>query len=307
MRTYPFTRRLSYAGIVAASERVAWTVDEVFANRRFDGSAPIVPSSWVGVDALPFLDDDDRLVLNHGRAFSYVHLLRNFEEFVPPHLGGVAEPAWHGERSRLRALFRFGEEEMKHQELFRRAERVLEESCGHPFGCYFDDASVRVTAVTRSFLGHSALARFMILLALEWGTQRHYVESMRDANATDALYGSLLKAHWVEEAQHTKADMLEIAALAGTMGDEEVTAAFDDLLAIAGLVDGVFAGQARAEVRALEAIRGRQLTEDESSELQRVLHRSLSGIMAGVGLAHPTFGLVARALSPQGAARVGIA
>ena len=307
MRSYPFTRGLSHAGIVAASERVAWTVDAVFADRRFDASAPIVPSSWVGVEGLTFLDAEDRLALNHGRAFSYVHLLRNLEEFVPPHLTGVAASAWHDERARLRALFRFGEEEMKHQELFRHAEQVLVESCARPFGRYFDDGSERITAVTREFLGHSELARFLVVLALEWGTQRHYVESVRDGGTADALYASLLKAHWVEEAQHTKVDMLEIAALAGVMSDEDVTAAFDDLLAIAALVETVFAGQARAEVEALAAMRRRRLAEDEAAELHRVLHRSLSAIMEGVGLGHPTFGGVARALSPQGAATLGIA
>src|SRR5690349_4159350 len=45
------TRRLSYPSIVAASEEVAWTVDEVFGDRRFDPSRPIVPASWVGIQA----------------------------------------------------------------------------------------------------------------------------------------------------------------------------------------------------------------------------------------------------------------
>ena len=307
MTRHTFTRGLSYSAIVATSERVAWNVDGVFQKRCFDASAPIVPWSWVATRSLSFLDDDDQLVLNHCRAFSYVHLLRNFEEFAPPHLAGTAAQGWHGDRARLRALFRFGEEEMKHQELFSRAESVLEESCSHAFRRYFDADKVRVTGLTQAILEHSPLARFLIVLALEWGTQRHYVDSVRGADATDTLYGSLLKAHWIEEAQHTRADLLEIAGLADAMTDDQLAASFDDLLAIGRLVEVVFAGQAQAELETLVEVRGRTFSDDEASALRRTLHDSLSAIMAGVGLAHPSFVAVARALSPAGAAKLGIA
>ena len=307
MTPYTFARGLAYSTVVAASERVAWTVDDVYGQRRFDASAAIVPSSWVGADGLPFLEAEDRLVLNHCRAFSYVHLLRNFEEFAPPHLAGAAADRWHDERARLRALFRFADEEMKHQQLFLRAERVVEESCGHAFGGYFDDGGLRVAEVTRAMLEHSPLARYLIVLALEWGTQRHYVESVRGAGAADALYADLLKAHWVEEAQHTKVDALEIAGLAETMTAAQRAAAFDDLVAIGAMVDGVFAAQARAEAETLLAVRGRALADEHSEALIRALHASLGAIMSGVGLSHPSFALVARELSPEGAAKLGIA
>src|SRR5262250_3596266 len=137
-RRYSFTRGLDYAEIVTTSERVAWTVDEIFRGRLFDPSGRIVPASWVPTDALGFLDDQEQMTLNHCRAFSYVHLLGNFEEFVPLHLSDAVQADWHGDRDHLRALLRFGEEEMKHQQLFLRAERALEESCGHPFGRHFD-------------------------------------------------------------------------------------------------------------------------------------------------------------------------
>jgi hypothetical protein len=41
------------------------------------------------------------------------------------------------------------------------------------------------------------------------GTQRHYVESIQDHSAErGALYVDVLKAHWVEEAQHARTDAL---------------------------------------------------------------------------------------------------
>jgi len=309
MKHYEFSRGMDYAAIVAASERVVWTVDEVFHDRHFDASRPMVPASWVGIGDLDFLSEDEQRVLNHCRAFSYAHLLGNFEEFAPPHLGSIVEQHWHDDRARLRALLRFGDEELKHQQLLRRAELVLEQSCGHPFVRYFDDDKMRVTALTAEILAHPPLPRFLMVLALEWGTQRHYVESIRDRTAEhgDPLYVDVLKAHWIEEAQHTKSDALEIARLARTMTQNELDAAFDHVLAIGGLVDAAFAGQAAAEIDTLRQVGGRTFSTTEETTLHETLQRSLAAIFAGVGLSHPRFASVVLALSAKGASKLGIA
>jgi hypothetical protein len=302
---HAFTRGLDYASVVATSERVAWTVDGVFRERRFDPSTTIVPSSWVGTASLGFLDEQAQRTLAHCRAFSYVHLLGNFEDFVPLHLTGVVGATPADGLAQRRALLRFAEEELKHQQLFRRAELVLEESCGHRFGRYFDEGGTRVGDLTSAMLDYSPLARFLIVLALEWGTQRHYVESVRERTegAGDPLYADVLEAHWLEEAQHTKCGTLEI----GRGRPEEAERAFADLAAIARHVDTVFAGQADAEVETLEHVTGRAFRDAERAVLRATLHRSLSTILAGVGLGHPRFTAVARALSPGGAATLGIA
>ena len=303
---YAFTRGIDYGAILTASERVAWTVEGTLRGRHFEPSRPIVPASWVDDEALAFLDDRDRVTLNHCRAFSYVHLLGGFEEFAPPHVAEAAGTDWHDDRTRLRALLRFGEEEMKHQQLFLRAEHVLEESCGHAFGRYFDDEA-KLVRLTAEILSHSPLARFLIVLALEWGTQRHYVESIRGTKApADALYVDILKAHWVEEAQHIKADVLEIARLARQASAEELAAAFDQVLAIGSLVDAAFVGQAEREIETLSRVTGHAFSAIETDQLRDTLSRSLRHIFAGVGLSHPAFASVARELSTAGAARLGI-
>ena len=306
-RSYSFARGLDYDAIVAASEKVAWTVDGVFRGRRFDDSRRIVPSSWVGTEGLAFLDDWDQVVLNQCRAFSYVHLLGNFEEFAPPHLGVLVQADWHADRAQLRGLLRFGEEELKHQQLFTRAETVLEESCGHPFGRHFDAGKIEVSALTAAMLEHSPLARSLLVLALEWGTQRHYVESVRDHDDDgDPLYADLLKAHWVEEAQHVKSGAVEIERMACAMTAAEIEDAFDDIASMGALVDGAFADQAEKEVVTLEQVTGRRLAGPDRSSLREALHQSLGWIFAGVGMSHPRFAEVAREVSPAGAAKLGI-
>jgi hypothetical protein len=307
--TYAFTHGLDYASIVAASEQVAWTVDAIFRNRRFDASKPLVPASWVRTQALEFLTDQEQLTLNHCRAFSYAHLNGNYEEFIPLHLTGIVQQDWHDDRAHLRALWRFGEEEMKHQQLFRRTETVLEASCGHPFGRYFDDHKVRVTEFTHAILAFPPLPRFLLLLAFEFGTRRHYVESIQEHTEAsgDPLYVDVLKAHWLEEAQHVKADMLEVAQLARTLSPAELNVAFEQVVAIGGFVDATFVGQVDQEMATLQRVTGRTLSAVETIALRDTLYDSLRTIIAGVALTDPSFAKVALELSTEGAAKLGIA
>jgi hypothetical protein len=146
--------------------------------------------------------------------------LGNYEEFIPVQMAEVAGRDWHDDRARLRGLLRFGEEEMKHQQLFRRTEEVLEASCGHTFGRYFDTDKVRLTSFVEAVLAYPLLPRFLLLAAFKLGTQRHYVESVRTPNgaASDPLYVDVLKHHWIEESQHVKLDILEAARLARSGG-----------------------------------------------------------------------------------------
>ena len=305
---YDFTRGLGYPSIVATSEKVAWTVDEIFRDRRFDATKRIIPDSWVRTQHLPFLNGQEQRTLSHIRAFSYVHMFGNFEEFIPLHLNAIAQRDWHDDRAHLRALLRFGEEEMKHQQLFRRAETVLEASCGHAFGRYFDQNKDRVIAFCKAVLAYPALPRFLLLLAFEWGSQRHYVDSVRDQSGepSDPLYVDILKYHWTEENQHTKTDVLEMEQLARAMSPDELSTAFDHVKGLTGLVDEAFAGQVEQELATLQTVTGRSLTEPEARALREALSQSLQAIFAEVGMTHPSFKQVALELSKEGAAKLGI-
>jgi hypothetical protein len=305
---YDFTRGLGYPSIVATSEKLAWTVDGIFRDRSFDATRRIIPDSWVRTHHLSFLDDREQRTLSHIRAFSYAHLFGNFEEFIPLHLASIAQQDWHDDRSHLRALLRFGEEEMKHQQLMRRAELGLEAACGHPFGRYFDDNKDRVIAFCKAVLAYPPLPRFLLLVALEWGSQRHYVESIREASAerSDPLYVDILKYHWTEENQHTKIDVLEIERLARAMTADQLRTAFDDIQGLAGVVGEVLAGQVEQEMATFQSVTGRVLAEPDAAALRETLFQSMQSIFAEVGLTHPNFKQVALELSKDGAAKLGI-
>lgn len=305
---YAFARGADYGETVAASERVSWTVDEIFGDRRFDASNAMIPGSWVGTEDLDWLGAEEQRTLNHIRAFSYPHLFGNYEEFIPISLNEIAQQSWHDDRMRLRALARFGEEEMKHQQLFLRAEAVMEASCGYTFGRYFDPEKKRVTAFTNAVLAYPLLPRFLLLTAFEWGSQRHYVESVRDrkGDQSDPLYVDMLRYHWIEENQHTKTDVLEIARMAASMSADELTEAFDQLQGIAALVDETLVGQVEQEVETFQAVTGRRRSEREATTLHDRLLGAMRVIWVDVGLTHPSFKRLALELSKNGAAEVGI-
>jgi hypothetical protein len=90
------------------------------------------------------------------------------------------------------------------------------------------------------------------------------------------------------------------------MSQEELDVAFDHVLALGGLVDAAFAGQAAAEIDTLRRVTGRTFSKAESTTLHDRLHQSLGGIFAGIGLSHPRFATVALALSANGASKLGI-
>ena len=67
-----------------------------------------------------------------------------------------------------------------------------------------------------AILDHSPARRLPATLQIEWMTQKHYLESVKDnaAEGLDPLFCSLLKHHWIEESQHAKLDTLVVDEIA---------------------------------------------------------------------------------------------
>lgn len=146
-------------------------------------------------------------------------------------------------------------------------------------------------------------------MALELGSQCHYVESIRDQTEErgDPLYVEILKAHWIEETQHTKANMLEIAQLAQPLSPEAISTAFDQVMGIGGLVNATIVGQVTKELDTLQQVTGRTFTDTEATALRETLYQSLNTILCGVSLTDPGFMKVPLELSKEGASKLGFA
>lgn len=81
---------------------------------------------------------------------------------------------------------------------------------------------------------------------------------MRDRAELDPHFSSLLKHHWLEEAQHAKLDTLMVEALADSCSPSELERAFEDYLAIGGLIDGGLTKQVELDLDALARATGRR-------------------------------------------------
>lgn len=136
-------------------------------------------------------------------------------------------------------------------------------------------------------------------------TQCHYLESIRDnAETLDPQFCSMLKHHWMEEAQHTKLDTLLVAQLVREISSQEIEAGIEDYLAIAKIFDEELMTQVQLDLESLSQGTGRTFTDPEKQEIQTIQRQSYRWAFLCAGMTHPNFVKIISELSQTGHARV---
>src|SRR5215467_1622832 len=229
----PTTHTYNYRDTLAASQKICWKIDDIIGgDKKLDFTRRFMPESLARVDELSFLTANERRTLNQIRGNAYLNIFGLVEEFILPFLLDHARPQLQGDDYRVRALLQFAGEEAKHIHLFKRFREEFERGFGH-------DCAVigPPEAIAQAVLAHDPLAVALTILHIEWMTQRHYLDSVKDDQSLDPQFKSLLKHHWMEEAQHAKLDTLMVEALAEGRSDREIEAAVEEYLEIGGLID----------------------------------------------------------------------
>jgi hypothetical protein len=144
----------------------------------------------------------------------------------------------------------------------------------------------------------------LVILHIEWMTQRHYVDSVRDDGSLDPLFTSLLKYHWMEEAQHAKLDTLMVETLAEGRDEAAISSALDEYLEIGMFLDEGLKAQAAMNLEALERATGRALSDEEKTALSEKQHQALRWTYLGSGMTHPKFVATLAAISPAARDRI---
>ena len=126
------THDYSYASCLDGSVHNAWTVEDCFQGRDFDFAKPFLPERIAGVSGISCLNGDEKRLLNQIRGNSYCHIFAFVEEYIVPMVLANATRDVYGDETRLWALVRFAEEEVKHQEMLRRACRAVREGLRDP-------------------------------------------------------------------------------------------------------------------------------------------------------------------------------
>jgi hypothetical protein len=275
----------SYQSVLAASERVNWRVDDLIGpGQRLDFGRPFMPESLARVEPLEMLSASGKRVLNQIRGFEYLCLFGLVEEFILPFVLDHARPLVHDEIDRTRAFLGFAAEEAKHIDLFRRFREEFERGFGTP--CRLIGPAEEIA---RAVLAKDPLAVGLVILQIEWMTQRHWIEAVRDEQALDSQFKSLLRHHWQEEAQHAKLDTLMVAALARGRSDASIHAAVGDYLEIGAMLDAGLAQQTAFNLECFQRETGCPLTADEVEAVTQVQHQAQRWTYLGSGMTHPNF------------------
>ena len=279
------TASYTYASALAASEKIRWRVEDVIGgDKRLDFEKPFLPEALARTSGLEFLSPTERRTLNQIRGHEYLSIFGLVEEFILPFVVDHARPQLGGDDFRARALLEFAGEEAKHIQLFRRFREEFQKGFGH--AC---EVLGPGPAVAREVLAHDPLSVALVILHIEWMTQRHYLESARDDQGLDPQFASLLRHHWMEEAQHAHLDGLMVEALAAGRSPAEIESAIDGYLDIGGFLDRGLAAQGEMNLRSLERAIGRELSSGERERLLTVQRQALRWTYLGSGMTHPQF------------------
>ena len=290
----------NFKDVLETSVRAAWQIEDVLPEgAKLDFSRDLLPQNLARTADAPGLSDEQRQVLNHIRGHEYLSLFGLVEEFILPFVLDHARPQLDGDDERVRALLNFASEEAKHIHLFKLFHQLFVES-------FATECSVigPPDAIAAKVLSHDPLAVALLILHIEWMTQRHYVDSIRDNGDLDPLFKSLLKHHWMEEAQHAKLDTLMVAALVEGRDEAGIQKAIDEYLELGMFLDNGFKAQAELNVDALEKATGIWLPADTRQSLIEQQHQALRWTYIGSGMTHPKFVATLAAMSPAARDRI---
>jgi hypothetical protein len=296
------THDYSYEACLRASVAGAWTVEDCFRGRDLDFDKPFLPDRIAGVNGIGCLTDDEQRWLNQIRGNSYCHIFAFVEEYIVPLVIDRARTDVYGDETRLWSLLRFAEEEVKHQEMLRRAREQFE-------------AGFRVTCglvpgreeVAQAVLDTSPLTALLLTSMIEWFTQLHYTEHVQDRAELDELFRDILRFHWIDESRHARMDSLLIDELAGALTTEEREQAIDQLLELGAAVDGLLGQQIELDIDALQRASGRTFTDDERDETRTHQRRAYRWTFLVSGLEHPQFVRIVEQVSSTGARKLATA
>jgi hypothetical protein len=232
-----------YAKCIEVSKRIRWDIDQdVIRGRRFNRVDKFLPDGLSLLDRISFLKNKDRLLLSQIQGRTYANMFGLVERFIGAKMLEVSRDYWLGNQVALEAVVRFTEEELKHQELFRRIEGLA--SHDMPEGYRFLPQPNEVAAFV---LGKSTWAILALTCHIELFTQVHYRESIHSDEGLSPLFRDVFFFHWKEESQHAIIDELEWMREDRKLDAVSRDAAVDDLIALVAGVDGLLQMQAQAD------------------------------------------------------------
>lgn len=168
--------KYSYSSILNDAAKITWRVQDLIgADKSLDFAKPFLPDAIAHTHAITCLSPNEQLILNHIRANSYLHLFGLVEEFILPFVVNHVQVLGCDNIEATQAYLCFAEEESKHIHLFRQFAAAFAAGFGYDCGVIGPP-----TAIADFVLQHSPLGVALVILHIEWMTQQHFLDSVRN-------------------------------------------------------------------------------------------------------------------------------
>ena len=258
-----------YARCIDVSKRIRWEIEhDVIRGRQFDFAMKFLPDGLSKVSDLKFATPAERVFLSQIQGRTYANMFGLVERFIGAKILEISRDHWLGDQVALEALVRMTDEELKHQELFRRLDRMA--AAGMPAGYTFLPQPNDVANVV---LGKSTWAVLGLTLDIELFTQAHYRSSIEPDAQLSPLWKDVFLFHWKEESQHAILDELEWKRENERLSAAERDAAVDELIELVAAVDGILQVQAKVDADYFVQQVKRTFSMDE----QQAIHATVLG------------------------------
>ncbi len=200
----PTTAR--YANCIEVSKRIRWEIDrDVIRGRTFDFSRKFLPDGLSMIPALTFLAEREARFLSQIQGRTYANMFALVERFIGAKVAELGHDHALGDQVAFEALVRLTDEELKHQELFRRLET---------HGRRADAGGLRIQAAAERRRRRRAE---QVDVGRDGADARHRdllagALPRRASSPTPQLsdlWKDVFLFHWKEESQHAILDELE--------------------------------------------------------------------------------------------------
>ena len=253
-----------YAKCIEASKRVRWDIDkDVIRGRNFDLARKYMPDALAKIQYFAFATPDEKRLISQIQGRTYSNMFGMIERYIGAKVMDVTRGHALGDQVVVESLVRFTDEELKHQELFRRLETMMAPVM--PKGYTF---LPQPNDVANAVLSKGTWAVLGLTCHIELFTLDHYRQSIDNDKNLSELWKDVFLFHMKEESQHAVLDEMEWqredAKVTPAQRDQGVT----DLIELVAAVDGLLQMQATADADYFMTANPRKLSKTDAQALR---------------------------------------
>ena len=295
------SRAARYARCVKMSKKTEWQIDrDLLRDRTFDFSRKFLPDGLSFVDRLTFLAADEARLLSQIQGRTYACIFGLVERFISAKMLERGRAQVLGDQLALEGLVRFSNEEIKHQELFRRMEAMIGAHMAPGYRQVADPNDV-----ARMVLASSTWSVLALTCHIELFVQSHYDKSIGPQEELCPVFKDVFMYHWKDECQHVMLDELEWTDEHARLSLAGRDQAVEDLIALVLAVDGILQAQSKSDARYFIRNVGRTVSVDDALQIEATVLAAYRWQYIISGVQHPHFGrLLTSMTTPTQMARI---